>query len=208
MSRDWFAVYANIIVKPKYRRLSPATRGALVHIWALAGQQIPEATFDRWELEQTLDMDGWDGGAVHLGTPDGKAVIDELVRWGWLDVDGDRLLVHDWDAHQFAATKRARDEFEADRKREWRRRRKETAPSLPPAPPSTNITATQHRQDNTRVPDTSGHVRTLSGPKGGVPIQGTCDDCGADVRDTDPGVVVGPGFIRHVEHPPQWTGAA
>src|SRR5690348_2489346 len=114
MSRDWLAVYVAVLGKAKYRRLSIPARAALLHVWMLAGGQAPEATWrDRGELADVLDLDGYS-----------IEVIDELLARGWLDVDVDgRILVHDWDDHQFAASEAARQAYERDRKRDWRRLR-------------------------------------------------------------------------------------
>lgn len=152
MSRDWLAVYTSVLGMPRYRRLSVPARAALFHIWMLAGGQSPEATWrTAADLGEHLELDGF---------PDD--VLDELQTRGWLEFDDDkRILVHDWDDHQLAATNAVRRAYERDRKRDWRRA-KEHNP-LPPTPPSPDITATQQgapqRQHNTGVPECPGPVR-------------------------------------------------
>jgi hypothetical protein len=155
MSRDWIAAYTTTLRKPKYRRLTISARAALLHVWLLAGGQDPEATWrDRAELEEVLELDGW---------TDPCEVVDELIQHRWLEVDADdRVLVHDWDEHQLAASKAAQVAYERDRKSEWRRRKRvEPAGPLSPAPLSpTEQDKTRHRSPN--VPDTSG---TNPGPR-------------------------------------------
>ena len=151
MSRAWLAVYVGLLSRPKYRRLSIPARAALFHIWLLAGGQTPEATWSRDELADVLDLDGYPA-----------SVIDELLERRWLDVDDDdRLLVHDWDEHQLAASKAAQVDYERDRKADWRRRRQVhgTADPPPAPPPGTQQDITE--QPSRSVPDTSG---TRSGP--------------------------------------------
>src|SRR5262245_21304272 len=119
MGRDWLAVYTGILLKPKYRRLSIEGRAALLHVWLLAGLQAPEATWRSVdELAEQLDVEGLP-----------PAAIDELRALGWLEVDdAGRILVHDWDDYQFAASESVRRDYERDRKREWRRVREKGRP--------------------------------------------------------------------------------
>lgn len=173
MSRDWLAVYTGILGKPKYRRLSVPARAALFHIWMLAGSQSPEATWrSESELAELLELDGYSSD-----------VLEELFDREWLDVDDDkRVLVHDWDHHQLAATHAARVAYERDRKRDWRRRSKDhEAPSpLPPAPPTSTGSAQLQRTEHhsTGVPESPGQVRDTIRPQ---PLRATseewCDAC-------------------------------
>lgn len=152
MSREWLAVYTAMATKPKYRRLSPIGRGALLHTLILAGFQQPEATWrDPDELRESLELDGFPRGA-----------LDELVALGWLEHEDGVLTVHDWDAHQLAATKEAQRSWEAARKRDWRRTKRPNAPS--PAPP------TPTRQDTTPQHIGPGHVPDMSGTPGLVEV--------------------------------------
>lgn len=156
MSRDWLAAYCRILGQPKYRRLSIPARAGLFHVWLLAGAQTPEATWpSRDALADALDLDGYP-----------LDVLDDLIARQWLDVDGTgRVVVHDWDDWQLAATRAARIEYERDRKRDWRRRNRVDAAAPPsPAPLSPDKTETpQHTttQVSPIVRDTSG---TESGP--------------------------------------------
>lgn len=191
MSRDWLAAYTGILGKPKYRRLTIFGRAALFHVWLLAGGQTPEATWSsRADLADLLDLDGY--------PPD---CIQELIDRQWLDVDPDgRVLVHDWDDWQLAATRAARTAYERDRKQEWRRRHKEeiVAP-LPPRPLSPDITVTQQVHDTTTQESQS--VRDTSGTRKGrgtTPVQplkrtngrtsDTCPACGDLVKAGEPNV--------------------
>jgi hypothetical protein len=206
MSREWYAVYVGMIGRPKYRRLSLEARAALFHVWCLAGGQTPEATWRSVEeFLEVLELDGYPA-----------AVFDELVDRMWLDVDTDgRVLVHDWDQHQLAATNSARRIYERDRKREWRRSKPggEANPP-PPAPPSPDITGATQAQDTTtqespNVPDASRGVPGVRSVRvngrSNVPTEGECDVCGGQVRDTDYGAKVGPGWIAHGEHPDDYV---
>lgn len=166
MSRDWHAVYAAVLGKSKYRRLTIPARAALFHVWMLAGGQEPEATWQtRAELADVLDLDGYPLG-----------VLDELIERRWVDVDDrGRLTVHDWDDHQLAATSAARRAYERDRKTDWRRQRdrpqKAERPSpLSPAP----LSPTGHHitgQESPIVPDVSrtGEVEKPLAPQGAPP---------------------------------------
>ena len=232
MSRDWLAAYCGILGKPKYRRLTIPARAGLFHVWLLAGQQTPEATWpDRDALADALDLDGYP-----------VDVLDELVTRHWLDVDeAGRVVVHDWDDWQLAASRAARAEYERDRKRAWRRnRRDEDADPAPlsPAPLSPDSDRTDTQQDKTGqvspiVPDTSGtptgrtpskrldepsRGRTNGRGKGAltrvgsiaaglVPTSGPCRICGGDLTDKEP-CKVGPGWIEHAEHPAEWATVA
>jgi hypothetical protein len=112
-----------MVTKPKYRRLSAMGRGALLHVFLLACFQDPEAWWeDAEELRDALRLEGFPGG-----------LYDELVAFGWLESTGSGVAVHDWDEHQWAADAEARRRWEANWKREWRRKRKGDA--SPPAPP-------------------------------------------------------------------------
>lgn len=140
MSRDWLAIYGAMLGKPKYRRLSIPGRAALFHVWLLAGRQDPEATWtNRDELADVLDLDGF--------PPD---VLEELVARRWLDVDpAGRVLVHDWDEHQLAATKAIGRAYEADRLRAWRRRKSGDGDGFLSPDPSLSVqdkTGTQHHK--------------------------------------------------------------
>jgi hypothetical protein len=152
MSRDWLAVYVGILQRPKYRRLSIEARAALFHVWCLAGGQSPEATWSTLDdLTEQVELDGW--------TTNATAVLAELIERRWLDVDVDgRVLVHDWDDHQLAATNAARRAYERDRKRDWRRAKPEPLSPAPLSPDTTGSSQGQHTttQVSPNVRDTSG----------------------------------------------------
>lgn len=142
MTREWLAIYTAMVTKPKYRRLSPIGRGALLHTFILAGFQSPEATWsDPDELRESLMLDGFPEGAM-----------DELIGLGWLEQDDGALVIHDWDQHQWAATITARRTWEAARKKEWRHRK--AAPSPAPLTPTEQHNTTQHKGPG-HVPDMS-----------------------------------------------------
>lgn len=150
MSREWAAVYCAMLTKPKYKRLSPMGRGALLHVFLLAGMQRPEAAWDPEELRETLILDGF---------PDG--VYGELLGLGWLDLEDGMALLHDWDDHQYAATVEVKRTWEAARKREWRKKKRAATASPSPAPLTPNKTGHHSRPQDIgpgHVPDMS---RTL-----------------------------------------------
>lgn len=214
MSRDWFAVYAATTRKPKYRRLTIPGRAALLHVWMLAGGQDPEACWRADELRETLELDGYPGD-----------VLDELIAREWLDVDDQRLWVHDWDAHQQAVTEKVRSAYERERKQDWRLRKKEQAPSLP-APSLPNTTGTQHGQDITASPivrDVSGTPprrkptppRPQTRPAAASRVNPdqdagafVCANCGRQMALVDADRLGGPGDYRYVHRGPCPTAAA
>ena len=150
MSREWAAVYSAMLTKPKYKRLSPMGRGALLHVFLLAGMQRPEATWDPEELRETLILDGF---------PDG--VYGELLGLRWLDLEDGKALLHDWDDHQYAATVEVKRTWEAARKREWRKKKRAADASPSPAP------LTPTRQDTTPQDIGPGHVPDTERAGGG-----------------------------------------
>lgn len=146
MSRTYAVVFMNILTRPKYRKLSPAGRGALLHLWALAGTQDPEATWDsRDEILDAFELDGFD--ASH---------VDELIALRWLDIEPDgTLTVHDWDQWEMAASADIRRKYEASRKRVWRRTQN---------PLLSALSTQESREDKRRLDKRSpGHVRDVSG---------------------------------------------
>lgn len=195
MSRDWIAAYTAMLGKPKYRRTSPVAKGALLHVWLLAGQQAPEATWPhRGELAEILELDGF--------PPD---VLDELLDRRWLDVDpAGRILVHDWDDHQLAATRAIGHAYEADRLRAWRRKKKADGPDdpdavSPPVPPSSVPNTTGLHDITSQDSNRSTYpVRTRTyapPPAEPQPTNGrdltTCPSCGdGPLEDTDVNVAV------------------
>lgn len=210
MSRDWAAIYTAMLGKPKYRRLSLTARAALFHVWLLAGAQEPEATWPRREeLADVLELDGFPPEA-----------LEELVARRWIDVDTDgRLVVHDWDEWQLAASESSRRAYERDRKQDWRRKRgRET--DLLADPPSPEPLSTVQKQDTTgtrqdrtehvspNVPDMSGttpghHPDTERLSRTTTDEQpSTCPGCGDAVLLGDPDVVpFAHGELWHVTCP-------
>jgi hypothetical protein len=116
MSRDWLAVYPSLRDKPNYRRMTPAGRGCLLHVWMLGSSLGPdraEATWpNREELLDVLELDGF--LASHL---------DELFRYHWLVEEDGAVVIRDWDKYQWAASQAIARAFEAERLRKWRKHR-------------------------------------------------------------------------------------
>jgi hypothetical protein len=146
MAREWFAVHASMLGKARYKRLSAAGRGGLMHTLILAAYQAPEATWpDPDDLRHSLAADGF---------PEG--VYQELVDLGWLVIDDGAVIVGDWDRDQYATSAAIRRDWEASRKREWRlNKKKNDAPpngSLHPPLPTETVTG---NSDSYSVPDMS-----------------------------------------------------
>ena len=146
-------------VEPQVPTHDVGGRGGLLHVWLLATTTTPEATFASVVyLGDVLELDGLDRG-----------LADRLVTMGWLDVDASgRVLVHDWDDHQYAASKAIVQAWERDRLRGWRRRRREAddrtddgRTEKPPKPPVDDMTGQDiTRHDMTRFRTPYVHVRT------------------------------------------------
>lgn len=152
--REWMAIYSVMSTKTKYRRLSVDARAALLHLFATAGWQTPEATWGVEELQDVLRLEGID-----------PAAVEELRTRRWLDTVGDGTVgLHDWDQHQEATTRTVRAEYEASRKREWRRRASSPSSSSPRPPlPPTSSTRQEEDKDRTLSP---GPVPDVSGTNG------------------------------------------
>ena len=145
MSRAYAAVFISILTRPKYRKLSPAGRGALLHLLALSGTQDPEATWDsRDDLLDSFELEGFD--ASH---------VDELIALRWLDLQADgSLITHNWDVWQIAASADIRRKYEASRKQEWRRTQKPLLPA--PSSPERGGKDRLGKGSPGQVPDMSG----------------------------------------------------
>jgi len=173
MTRQWLALYTAMLTKPRYRRLSPMGRGGLLHVLVLAGYQSPEATWDDpAEFRDALRLEGF---------PDG--VADELIGLGWLEEEQGALVLRDWDKHQVAASESIRREWEARRKREWRRKARLSAQR------EEKKKQEEKRREDIRGEETRpGHVPDVSGtpprPEATTTAtngHGPCPDCGAPV---------------------------
>jgi hypothetical protein len=177
VSRDWAAIYAALLTRPKYRRLSFELRGCLLHVWLLAGSTTPEATWARDELREILELDG---------APDGALVA--LIAAGWLDEDGSTVTVHDWDEWQVAASRSIKNAWEAGRLRRWRR----DHPAPPRTPPE------RRGQDKTGPGTTYVQVRTDGEPGGLADAPGVnCARCGQPTHGTRTIVVDRRGTAVH-----------
>jgi hypothetical protein len=194
MSRDWFAVYSRILRLPKFRRLSHNAQLSLFYVWALAGDETPEA---RWlsldHLAVLLEFYGHE-----------RSVADELASGGFLDLnDAGNVSVHDWDDHQLAATVSARRAWEAAYMRKWRReaRASKSEQAPPPAPPPQPSKTTQ--TDRTEPPRRRPRVNYAT--KAEPPERTTCPGCGDLVVDGEPNVAVVDrrGWLGHLDCPEQ-----
>jgi hypothetical protein len=109
MSREYSAIHHGALSKPKFRKLSPRGRGALLTIWLLAGLCRPVVAIwrSRAELLEALELDGFD---------DNDLIEVEGLRWLDPLPDGP-VCVHDWSDWQRAASKDGWLDYEAARKR-------------------------------------------------------------------------------------------
>jgi hypothetical protein len=175
--RDWYSVECRLFRESKFRRLSDDAQLALFYIWGLAGDQSPEATWSVDDLSAALEMHGRNPAVI----PD---TIAELRGRRWLDtLEDGTLAAHDWDDHQYAASKEILNAWEAARKKRWRKSKAATAQD-------------RTGQDNTgqdigpvHVPDKS-RTSTDGVPRGNGDIRTTCPTCGDLVNDKDTNVVV------------------
>ena len=190
--RDWFAVYCRLVRLSKFRRLSDDAQLALFYVWAIAGDETPEATWRTADdLALALQLHG--RNPVTIGD-----TIEELRRAGWLDaLEDGSVTAHDWDDWQIAATTEARRVWEARYMRDWRRRKREereaaTTPSpLDSSPPSTGHHNTGQYRGEQPVNNTwtTGNAGRDEPGRNGAD-RTTCPRCGDLLDDKDPNVVV------------------
>lgn len=199
VSRQWAAVHSPWLTKPAYRRLSPAGRGALLHVLLQAGMTTPEATWrDPAELAELMEYDGF--------APDALA---ELIATGWLASTEDGLIVPSWDEMQWPASEAIRKRYEASRKADWRRRREPSAPLSYNSLPVEKMKS-KDRKESRFVPDSPGpNVVNLNGGENpssngrGAPVDGLalgCATCGLPVPDREGRVTVYHGRTRMVHN--------
>lgn len=176
MSRDWFAVQCRLVRAAKFRRLSEPAQLTLIHVWAIAGDESPEATWtDLDELEAAL-----------LRYARSRTSIDELAAAGWLDVSPEgEVSVHDWDEHQWAATERARNDWQAKYQREWRAKTKARSPSSLDSPSPTGRGQNKQHRSEPRVVNAED--------------EGRCAECHELLRDaSEVTVIVKDGAPREI----------
>jgi hypothetical protein len=185
MRREWFSGHTGMVLRPKYRRLSPAGKGALLHLWNLASYQSPEATWNsRDELLDAFELEGFDAGNV-----------DELIALHWLDIEQDgTLAVHDWDQWQMAASVDIRNAWQAAYMREWRHSKKPPL-SLESLTPDSN-----RDRDRDSANHTQSHVITETEKRPDVSLKDD-DDVSSEAYLKGPvncgrcgGVILGASF--------------
>jgi hypothetical protein len=119
----WFKVYSNIVGHPKTRALEEATSNpeALAYIVRLLSwfnEYAPSGRADGARsaraAERACEWRGADG-----------ALVAALVETGWLERDGDVLVMHDWDEMQGSHIAKAKKD--ADRKKLHRLQSREGA---------------------------------------------------------------------------------
>jgi hypothetical protein len=192
VSRDWFAVYSRLLRLPKFRRLSHDAQLGLFYVWALAGDETPEATWPTIDhLAVLLEFYG------HA-----RSVGEELASGGFLDVnDFGNVSVHDWDDHQLAATVSARRKWEAVYMRKWRRERKASATEQAPLPAPSPEQSNTGQIDRTEPP--TPRPRVSNGAREDPPERTTCPGCGDLVVDGEANVAVVDrrGWLGHLQCP-------
>lgn len=84
---------------PKFRRLQKqlklpqyAVAGLLEMIWSLAAQYADDGDISKFTVQEIADYCDWEA--------DPNVMIDALVACRWLDRDGDRIVIHDWEDHR------------------------------------------------------------------------------------------------------------
>ena len=119
MSREWYAVECLRFRELRFRKLSHEAQLAVFYLEGLAGDQEPEAIWrNDGEVAAYLQMCGWKAADL-------LPVVAELHETDWLDTlpDG-RVGLPDWDAVQFALSKRIKNALESARLRSWRKTKK------------------------------------------------------------------------------------
>lgn len=120
MAGDWIKMRADLFTHPKVVRIASAHRtdtlrtvGALMSVWCLFDAHSVDGKLDGYTTE-TLDM--------HLRWP---GFSESMIGVGWLEFDGESLVLPRFDAHNGQSAKRRAQE--ADRKREARKSSAEDA---------------------------------------------------------------------------------
>lgn len=120
MAGDWIKMRADLFTHPKVVRIASAHRtdtlrtvGALMSVWCLFDAHSEDGRLDGYTTE-TLDM--------HLRWP---GFSESMIGVGWLEFDGESLVLPRFDAHNGQSAKRRAQE--ADRKREARKASAEDA---------------------------------------------------------------------------------
>jgi hypothetical protein len=151
--RDWFAVQCRLVRLPKFRRLSDDAQLTLFYVWAIAGDETPEATWRTTEdLLLALQVHGRNPAMLVGARAQGAGAIEELRAGGWLDsLEDGRLAIHDWDDHQVYASREIKNAWEAARLRKWRKARQ--AP--PPASSSSSSSSSSSTEETVQVRTTN-----------------------------------------------------
>ena len=196
MQQPWFQVFADLPGHIKISKLRDGMKlknryeavGLIVCIWSWAAVHAPSGELTGASAQDLADAAGWRKSA--------KTLLEALVAAGFLDREGDSLILHDWDGHQGMlqdALSRARKKA-ADRQRAYRERKKAEKevlqqPSFLPEDNTTrNVTddVTRNITDRHRNGPTSSSTITNTLPiSQSVAVVNTvhrdgCDDDGAD----------------------------
>ena len=94
----WIPSHQELKDHPKTKRLRralgvglPQAIGHLHMLWWWALDYAEDGRLSKWTADDIADAAGWEGEA--------KQFVDALVESGFLDRDGDTLMVHDWDEY-------------------------------------------------------------------------------------------------------------
>jgi hypothetical protein len=156
----WYAVHHDLATHGKWIATGPTQRGAWVTLVTIAAGNDPRGRVgDRHTATALLARDGF---------TDADALVDDLVRLGWLDELDGELWAHDFLEWQLR-TRRPSDYPEETRKRKQEQRKKEAKKE----------TGEEIRGEERRSHDTSRDVTRDTPPP--EPLN-PCPRCGAPVR--------------------------
>jgi hypothetical protein len=155
MSREWYAVECRRFRDLRFRRLSHEAQLAVFYLEGLAGDQEPEAIWsgDR-DVSTYLQMNGWKLAET-------LPVVAELHEADWLDTlpDG-RVGLPEWDAVQYALSKRIKNALEAARLRGWRKTQKGRERDESLLDPVVSVEPVPQLEDGSRATHTTPHDTT------------------------------------------------
>jgi len=94
----WISVDIGILEHPKMMRTAKelgvsrvACLGHLVSLWIFCYKSAPDGDLSHYDPQDIAIAAEWDG--------DAHKFYDTLVMRGWIDVDGDTVVAHDWYEH-------------------------------------------------------------------------------------------------------------
>lgn len=134
MATPWIQVYSNITAHPKTHNLSEAlgikcacvkpnvvAAGLVVSLWCWAAQNAVDGDLTGLSARSIAEAAGW--------TKKPATFYDAMVGVGFIDDDGDTVLLHDWMEYAWLLHEQTANKKENDRKRakNYRDRKKQAA---------------------------------------------------------------------------------